>query len=156
LLSLEAKKSVDDSVLVDRLDESLKIAWKQVMLKSVDQIRNRIRDMLGQSLAGTVIDSGTAQRYPFLADLTLFVSRYISCVEVHIGDDSVNVVINPITAESFGFPKNIADLLEYGSSDFPQIAHLREAMETWNNKDRPALMDEVVRTVSGAMNTEKA
>ena len=154
MLSLDAKKSVEDSELRDRLNKCFERVWKQTMPEAVVQIRSKIRETLERNIAGWVLDSDIIRNYPFLVDLKLFVDRYVSCVEVLFDGNSIAVVVDPEKAMSFGLPENVYDLLEYGNFDFPQIAHMREAMALWESTDGKLLMEKYIHNVSKEMNSE--
>jgi len=154
LLSLDAKKSVEDSELRGRLDKRLKRVWLQIMPEAVVQIRSKIRETLERKIAGWVFDADTIRNYPFLVDLKLFVDSYVSCIKVLFDGNHIAVVVDPEKVLSFGLPENIYDLLEYGSSVFPQILHMREAMASWESTDGKLLMEKYIHTVSKAMNSE--
>ena len=156
MLSLEIKKTVDDSELRDRLDKCFKRVWERIMLEAVVQIRNGIRETLERNASGLTADADTIRKFPFLVDLKSFVDRYVSCIKIRVGNDNIAVAVDSDVAMSSGLPENIYDLLEYGSSEFPQIPHMREALASWESVDRKLLTERFIQEVAIDMNSGRA
>ena len=143
MLSFVAVKTIDDTELKDRLKSALTRSFERIAPMAVEQIKDRIKSILTEKLAAWVPEDGALDNFPFLKTSTGFVESYLHCVRVETEGFFIGVIVDSDEAVRRGLPSEIGDLLEYGSSEFPQLAHIREAMDLWVANEGRQLMEEM-------------
>ncbi len=143
MLSFTVEKTISDSDLLNRFEDSLKKSWEQIAPEAVEQIKSRIRATLIEKLSLWTPDEEVLVKFPFLRTISGFVESYLHCVRVKLIGLSLAVIVDSEEAVKRGLPSEIGDLLEYGSSEFPQIAHMREAMNLWTNSEGLELLSKM-------------
>lgn len=135
MLRITQTVSFDEKSVSDEMTGQLVSRWHELAASSSEALRLRIRRLLEASLFGAPLSDQVLTRCPFLRHKESFLRRYLACVEVQIQETGLSAAITGERLQQVGLPDTLAELLEYGASDFPAYKHWEQAVYEWQTHE---------------------
>jgi len=117
--------------LLQAFSQSVHEAWQDVSKQVEAQFRKCLEQVLLPRVEAWDVSEEVVKKYPFLKEKRRFVESYINCFSVDVSEMSVSFFLDEGKVARNSFPKEIGELLEFGSLDFPSLPHFRNVVDSW-------------------------
>jgi len=100
------------------------------------------RSLILSKVAKIAVQEKQSDAYPFLKDKEKFVRDLVSCIVWVSDEDGLVITLSKSKMASFGFPKNLPDLMEFGGRNMPQAAWVIPAGDRVGKRSRRIFREE--------------